>query len=227
MRFLRFSLVIGLVISLTEYTVPSGYAAHPPLGILTQAEHAHLDAAAAFPGLSVFEGERLSTEEEGRMGVRAGHSTLALAGKTEVTLVPIRGGMHVDMDAGSLHFSAAEKEVVEVHAEEALLRPESDQATQALVTILAPKVLQIRTQHGGLNLSYREEFRNLPEGETYRIYLDAPAEPQGSAGAGAETAGGASKVTYFIVAAGAAGLTVWAIHGALSSGNNPISPAKP
>jgi hypothetical protein len=51
-----------------------------------------------------------------------------------------------------------------VHAEEALVRPETNQPTQGLVTILAPKVLQVTAQHGGLNFSDRQEFRNLPEG---------------------------------------------------------------
>jgi hypothetical protein len=117
--------------------------------------------------------------------VRAGHSTITLAAKTELTLIPIGGGVHVDMDAGSLYFSAAENELVEVHAQEALLRPEAAQPTQARITILAPKVVQISAVHGGLNFSYREEFRNLPEGQTHRTYLDAGDEPQvanGSAG---------------------------------------------
>jgi hypothetical protein len=47
-----------------------------------------------------------------------------------------------------------------------LLRPEKDQPTEAQIATLAPKVLQITARHGGLNFSYCEEFRNLPEGET-------------------------------------------------------------
>ena len=227
MKYLRSFAAMVSAVSLTMYAVPRGIAAHPPVGILTQAQHAHLDEAAAFAGLSVFEGESLSTDAEGRLGVQVGHSTLALAGNTEVTLVPISGGTHVDMQAGSFYFSAAENEMVEVHAEEALLRPTSNQPTQAQVTILAPKVLQIAARHGALDFSYREEFRNLPEGQTYRIYLDSPAEPQIVTSAGAQRAGTATKVTYFIVGTGAAGTTVWGVHQIVASGNNPISPARP
>ncbi|MGB7845242.1 MAG: hypothetical protein WBL63_06475 [Candidatus Acidiferrum sp.] len=82
MRPLRLRLATVFSISLIAYMAPLGFAATPPLGILTQANRAHLDDAAAFPGLSVFEGERLSTETEGQLGVRAGHSTLALTGST-------------------------------------------------------------------------------------------------------------------------------------------------
>lgn len=224
---LRSFIVVLIAISLTVYAVLPGYGAHPPLGILTEANHAHLDDADAFPGLSVFEGEHLSTEAEGRLALRAGHSTLALSGSTEVTLHPISGGLHVDLSGGSLYFSSAANEAVEVHAEGAMLRPESNQPTQAVVTILAPKVLQISARRGGLNFSYRDEFRNLPEGETYRIYLDAPGERRNTAAVVAGNTGGSSKVTYFIVGAGVGSLTAWGIEAASSSGNNPISAAKP
>lgn len=226
----RSLLAVVLSLSLTTCVVPPGFAARPPIGILTLAIHAHLNEAVAFPGLSVFEGEYLSTEVEGRLGMRASQSTLTLAGRTEVTLLTISGGMHVDLSSGSVSFSTAEKEVMEVHAEEAMLRPESNHPTQAVITILAPKVLQITARKGGLDFTYREEFRNLPEGETYRIYMDAPAEPQGAEGAGAQKAGRATKVTYFIIGAGVAGAAAtasWFIYRALESGNAPISPAKP
>jgi hypothetical protein len=227
MRLLRPFLVVVVAISLVFFAVSPALATHSPIGILTLATHAHLEEAAAFPGLSVFEGERLSTEADGRLGVRAGHSILTLGAHTEVELISIDGGMHVDMSAGSMHFAAAENEVVEVHAGDALVRPASRQPTQGLVTMLGPKVLQITAEHGGLNFSYHEEFRNLPEGQTYRIYLDTPAEPADGANVGAEKASIPTKVTYFIVGAGVAGVAAWGIHDALRPGSLPISPAKP
>ena len=227
MPCLRSFLAVVLSISLAAFTVPPGCAAHPPVGILTLANHAHLDEAAAFPGLSVFEGERLSTEAEGRLDIRVGHSTLALAENTEITLYAITGGMHVDMSAGSLYFSGAENETIEVHAAEALLRPDSNQPAQAMITVLAPKVLQVTARRGGLNFTYRQESQNLPQGETYRIYLDASPEAHIAGGIGSQKKGGAGKVAYFIVGAGAGGLTAWRFHGRGAPRKCPISPAKP
>lgn len=227
MRYFRPSLALVVSFSLVVYMVPPTSAAPALVGILTLANHAHLDEAVASPGLTVFGGEQLSTDATGLMAVREGRSTIALGGSTKAALLPISSGMHIDLTAGTIYLSAAENEVVEVHAEEALLRPEYNQLTQAQIAILAPKVLQVTAPHGGLNLRYREEFRNLPEGETYRIYLDAPAEPQGAAGAGGQKPWIPRKVTYFILGAGAVGLTIWGIHEAMGSGNQPISPAKP
>jgi hypothetical protein len=75
-----------LSLSLMLCHVPTVLAGCSPLGILTLASHAHLDESVASPGLSVFDGERLSTDAEGQLGACAGRSTIALAAKTDVTL---------------------------------------------------------------------------------------------------------------------------------------------
>jgi hypothetical protein len=187
-----------------------------------------LNEAAAFPGLSVFEGEQLSTEGEGRMGVRVGNTTLALSGTSGATLHRIESGLHVDMTSGTLFFSSPEHGSVEVHAEGALLRPEKSEPTQMELTILRPKVMQISARHGNLVFTYRQEYQVLLDGDTYRIYLDASPEPQNAAGAGGEAASHAGKTAFFIVAGAAAtGVAAWGIHEAVTSGNGIESPAKP
>jgi hypothetical protein len=224
----RFCLLFLAVVSIVLLSTPTR-TTQPPIGILTLATHAKLNEATAFVGLSVFEGERLSTEAEGRLGLRTGRSEITLGGKTQIELIHMDGGAHVDMEAGSIHFSSEENEIVEVHMADAMVRPASAQPTQASVALLGPKVLQIAAEHGTLHFTYRDEQRNLPEGQTYRIYLDAD-DGQPTATDGAQTAGTPSKLTYFIVSGGAAaavGGAAWAIDHALHSSNPPISPAKP
>jgi hypothetical protein len=199
----------------------------PSLGILTQAYQAHVDEALAFPGLSIFDGEELSTDLQGRIGVRVGHSVLTLAGSSNAAIFHITNGIHVDLTYGSVHFNDASGEIAEVHVGEALLRTIGNHPAQGSVTVLADKVLQVAAEKGGLNFSYRQDFRFLPEGQTYRIYLDAPAEPQVDAIDGGSKPGVPGKVAYFIVGAAVGGGAVWGIHELLSSGNPPISPAKP
>jgi hypothetical protein len=111
--------------------------------------------------------------------------------------------------------------------EEAILRQASRQATQASATILAPKALQITAERGNLNFIYHDEFRLLPEGQTYRLYLDSPSEPRDATSVGSWKSHSSKRVAYFIVGAGVAGVAAWTIHDALRSSNPPISPAKP
>ena len=213
--------------SLISLGASDSAGATPPIGILTLAVQAHVDEAQAFAGLSVFDGEQLSTAGQGRMGVRAGHAVLTLGSNSSVTMYHITDGVHVDLDAGAVYFNSAAGEVGEVHVGDALIRTIAKQPAQAGVMIFAPKVLQVTAQKGGLNFSYHQEFRYLPEGQTYRIYLDAPAEPQIDAVDPPPSAGIAGKVAYFILGAAAGGVAAWAVHGAVSGGDLPISPAKP
>jgi len=224
---LRTVLALILGSSLCLYPFLCGADPKAPLGILTLAHDARLNEAAAFPGLSVFEGEEVSTEPEGRLGVRVGRTTVLLAGSSGATLHGIDGGTHVDLTAGTVSFSSPENGIVEIHAEEAFLRPGKNQLTQAEVSILAPGVLQIGARRGDLAFRYREEFQVLPEGATYRIYLDSPAEPEGSAHSDAQKPHKLRKVSYFVVGSAGAGLTAWGIYEAAHSGSGMESPAKP
>lgn len=200
-----------VVVPLVLYPLLPAAAAHPAIGILTLTTHAHLVEAAAFSGLSVFEGERLSTEAEGRLSIR----------------LPLADTLHVDMSVGSRRFSAAQNEAIEVHVEEATVRQASTQATEASVTILAPKVLQITAERGNLDFTYQDEFRVLPEAQTYRLYLDSPSEPPDATSVGSSKSHSSKRLGYFIVGAGVAGVAAWTIYDALRSSNPPISPAKP
>lgn len=226
---------VSLSVSLTLLPVTTD-GAGKPLGVVTQATGAHLSASEAFAGLSVFEGEGMSTEEDGKITARVGASVLSLPEKSSVTVQKSGDGVHVELEAGGLFFSAKAENPVEVHAEEALLRPRAGMNAQADVTIFAPKVLQITAKQGDLDFSYGEEFRVLPAGQTYRIYLESAAgEPgQGPAGAGAgkdetRNAGWSTgtKVAFFIVAAAGAGLAAWGIHDWVDSHHGMESPAKP
>lgn len=227
MARLRSHLVVALSLSLISFAALSAPAASSPVGILTLATHAHLDEATAFPGLSVFEGEHLSTEADGRVGLRSGQSVLTLGGRTEVALIPLDGVLHVDLETGSIHFSSGANELIEVHVGEALLRPVGSEPARATISVLSLKVLQITPDRSRLNFSYRQESRNLPEGQTYRIYLDSSDGTQEGGGAGIPASSAGSKVGYYIVGAGVAGAGAWGLHDALRQGNPPSSPTKP
>jgi hypothetical protein len=230
MHVLRGVLALSLCVSLFAYNL-SLYAGGKPLGILTLAYGAHLNASDAFAGLSVFDGERVSTDADGKIGVRIGASVITLSDRSGATLQRTGDGAHVDLDAGSVYLWSAESNPLEVHVEGALLRPHGPHQVQAQVLTFAPKILQITTRQGSLDFSYGKEFRVLPEGQTYRIYLESEDDPRGATDAGSakEKAGlsTGTKVAYFILAGAGAGLAAWGIHDLIQSNNGVESPAKP
>jgi hypothetical protein len=204
MPFHRPCLAVVLSFALSNFTPPATSSPAPPLGILTQAYQAHVDEALAFPALSIFEGEKLSADREGRIGARVGHSPLNPSGNTEATIFDITG-IHVDLTRGAVYFTGGLAEMAEIHVGEALIRTVGKPFAQVRVTLLLPSVLQGTALKGGVDFNYREEYPYLPQGQTYRIYLDAPDDPQVQAIA--ESQGRKLKLAYFIVGAGAAGGT--------------------
>jgi hypothetical protein len=230
MHVLRGVLALSLGVSLCACNIPL-YAGRKPLGILTLAYDAHLNASNAFAGLSVFDGERASTEADGKIAVRIGGSVITLIEKSGATLQRTGDGAHVDLDGGSVYVWSAESNPVEVHVEGALLRPHGAHPMQTQVLMFAPKVLQITTRQGSVDFWYGKEFRVLPEGQKSRIYLeseDGPRTPP-PAGSGTEKAGlsTGTKAAYFIIVGSGAGLAAWGIHDLIQSNNGVESPAKP
>ncbi|HEY1469321.1 MAG TPA: hypothetical protein VGF61_09765, partial [Candidatus Acidoferrum sp.] len=204
--------LLCILISLpTAFATPTP---EPVVGVLTRAFNAHLNALPAFVGLSVFEGESISTETEGKLGVRIGSIMLALSGNSSATLHRISGGTHVDMESGWLYFSSPADSSVEVHAIDALLRPAKNQLTQARVRICTQQVLQVSAIRGDLLLTYQDESRIILEGKTYQISLDPEGETRKTAGAaGANPSSmSRSKIAIFVGAGIAGGLAVWGIH---------------
>jgi hypothetical protein len=230
MQVLRGVLALSLCVSLFAYNLPL-CAGGKPLGILTLAYGAHLNASRAFAGLSVFDGERVSTDADGKIGVRIGASMITLAEQSGATLQRAGDGAHVDLDVGSVYLWSAESNPLEVHVEGALLRPHGTHRVQAQVLMFAPKILQITTRQGSIDFSYGKEVRVLPERQTYRIYLELEDDPRSATDGGSATGKAGlstgTKVAYFIVAGAGAGFAAWGIHDLIQSHNGVESPAKP
>jgi hypothetical protein len=230
MQVLRGALALSLGVSLGAYSLPL-YAGGKPLGILTLAYGAHLNASDAFAGLSVFDGERVSTDPNGKTSLRVGSSVITLAEQSAATLQRSGDGAHVDLDSGSMYLWSAESNPLEVHVEGALLRPHGAHNAQAQILMFAPKILEITTRRGNLEFYYHAEFRVLPEGQTYRIYLESDDEPRGTSGGDSDNKKPAkstgAKVAYFILAGVGTGLAAWGIHELIEANNGVESPVKP
>jgi hypothetical protein len=230
MQALRGVLALSLCVSLCAYNLPV-FAGGKPLGILTLAYGAHLNASDAFAGLSVFDGERVSTDTNGKISLRVGSSVLTLAEQSAATLQRSGDGAHVDMEAGSVYLWSAQSNPLEVHVEGALLRPHGVHNAQAQIRMFAPKILEVTTRRGSLEFSYRAEFRVLSEGQTYRIYLESDDESRGPSDEGDNDTkppmSTRAKVAYFILAGAGTGLAAWGIHELIEANNGVESPAKP
>ena len=199
------------------------------LGTVVSADRAHLGAAAASAGTTVFGGDRLSTEKLGSVQLRAGAARLLLAASSVVVLGEQDGAPTATLTSGSATFSTANAKAFTLRAATAEFRPGSDAPTIAQVTYISSKELVVRSTRGPLTITVDGESKEISEGSAYRVLLgDIPAwaESQGPRGAGSKGIGGpplkAGRSRFLLVAIVLTGVaTYFAVSEALESPDRP------
>ena len=168
----------SLSLAMAGFLTLSSLPARPSvLGVVLAAKHVHLNTTAVTVGATVYDGDRFSTETGGMLRMRSGTTGLELAEASVISVQnPPNGvqGMEVELDKGTLVFSAARAASLNVIAREASIRPVADTRTVAQITVTGPKELRVCARRGALQFSYRGETETLAEGKSYRVILDQP-----------------------------------------------------
>ena len=205
----------------------SSRARDDSVGLISGASGARIASGLVSAGATIFDGDCLSTAEEGFVNLRSGSSRIYLFGQSTATLHGTPKSLKAELAAGSLAFSTTLAEAVTVQADGAMIRPSADAPTSAHVRILGPANLLITARSGALQFSYHGESQVLEEGHTYRIALDLSAAPSAGASAGDNPThqGGREgkffKIVFISAVAVAVGVTIWAIHEAPESPDRP------
>ena len=197
-----------LAVSLTGNSAPAGVS---PIGIVSHADRAHVGVGSASPGTTLYDGDRLTTDLDGELGVRSGRVALQLEQETSLTLssvAPGEKGVAVDLASGTLIFSTAGASAVVVRANGAMIRAADDAPMITHVRVVSPKELRVFAQRGALDFSYHDEQELITEGACYRVLLstgdDVPPNP-GAAGAQGKNVGLSSAHKAFVFIAIGAG----------------------
>ena len=219
---------IAALISITLLLIPVWGSPSSSIGTVVYADRAHVGAAQASVGATIFGGDRLTTEQAGGAQVRAGAARLLLSSASSATFLLDSGSPAATLTIGSATFSTASSKAFALHVASAVIRPNTDAPTIGQVTVLSPKELVVKSTRGSLRIAVEDDVRVIPSGAAYRIVLDSTdaAAPQGPRGAGTKGYGGApikaAKSRFIWYAIGITALvTVWAFHEALESPDRP------
>jgi hypothetical protein len=226
-RFAVTCRIIAVLLSYALLVTPVWSAPSSSLGTVVYADRAHVGAAQASVGATVFIGDRLSTEQTGSVQVRAGAARLLLSSASSATFSQDEASPAATLTIGSATFSTANSEAFALHVASAVIRPSTNRPTIGQVTVLNPKELIVKSTRGSLTIAVEDDERVIPEGGAYRIVLDPDAAvPQGPRGAGTKGYGGSpikaakSKFVWYAIAiTGAA--TVFAFHEVFESPDRP------
>lgn len=179
--YLKSVLIAVLTVSLA--VAPVFASPSRSLGVLTQANRAHVGSGDAVSGAAVFDGDRLSTESAGSLRARLGEAQLYLLAQSALAVHQTAGGVATTLHRGTAVFSSASGDGFELRASEARIRPRSAQPAYAQVTLAGPYELLLTCQRGQLEVQIGEEVHMVPEATSYRVFIEPAAQgPQGSGG---------------------------------------------
>lgn len=232
MQGLRVPLATLLFVGLSASIAAAGPKPTTSLGTIVTADHARVGDSAAEVGTTVYSGDRLTTDQQGTMQIRAGAARLLLQSASAATVDDTEGAPSARLFLGTATFSTGNAKAFTLYASRAAIRAQSDAPTIGQVTYLSEKELLVISKRGPLTITVDGETQLIDEGASYRVVLEPPPPTvaQGPEGAGSrkedKSMGGPplkAGRSYFLI--GAVGITALvtglAISEALESPSRP------
>jgi hypothetical protein len=194
--------------------------AHPEtLGIVTQARSANVGNAAVSPGASLYSGDRLSTDANGTLTLRAGTSTLYLA---KATLVMLRDAaansasahktVQAELSAGTVAFSIQPAAPLEISAAGASIRPLTASIALGQISVIDKNTFEIYVRRGSMKISYLDDTEIIAQGKSYRVELDSAEDgPSTKAKVVRTSTRKRKRIALFTIGGGAVAGATWAV----------------
>jgi hypothetical protein len=143
-----------------------------PLGIVLAAENAHAGVDATYSGATIYDGDRLLTQDDGTMRVRFGTEQIFLHQNTSTLVHAMAHGFSADLDAGSISVSSSEGQTFQLLADGATIRPAGTDPTVAQISKISPTELILTSTHGALLVTMGDEVKTVESGATYKMEVE-------------------------------------------------------
>src|SRR5277367_332301 len=192
------------------------------VGMVLLADHARLGSQATAEGTTIYDGDRLSTDEEGSLQLRVGEALVYLPDRSCVTIHKGASGAAKEFEAelvsGRVVLSSTAGSTAEMVASSARIRPMAETRGVVQVGIAGPHELIVFARRGPAQISYRGETETIAEGKSYRVRLNdsedgTPGEPD------AKKPGRHGKALVLIVVGATATAGVAALWGGGTKGS--------
>jgi hypothetical protein len=188
----------------------------PALGVVTQSVGGHLGTAVASAGATIYDGDRLDTEDKGTLSLRAGTVQLNLLAGTTVVMQHDESGLTPTLERGSVVFRA-EIGGLRLSAFDVRVQPQSSMPTVGQMTLETCSVL-VTSRVQALQVTAGTETKIVEEGKSYRVLLGGPCSAQSKR---TPPFGGKNSRFLEIVIIGAGAAMIPILHEALESPDRP------
>jgi hypothetical protein len=219
---------LGLVILLSVALIGIPTMAMPaspasaPLGMVLQAERARGGADTISGGATIYEGDRLETQDDGTLRARLGGSQMYLRPGTATEVHGLPNGFSASLMRGTVVASSPEGQTFRLLANGVTIHPAGTQATVAEVTWVNPTELVLTSNRGAIEVSMGDEVKTIEAGSSYRMEIQQPdgaaPSPQGSGNSNGPVAPGRRRrLAFFLLFGGIAVGTGYGIWRAVES----------
>lgn len=209
------ALICTISLCLITPAAPAAFAAHAvhrrALGMVAQANLAHLDGSNAVMGADVYSCDSLGTDEGGSLRLTVGPSQVYLSSNSAAALEDDGSEIQVLVSAGTVGFSEPVSGDISVRTPAGIVRPAGGSAAAGELIFKGPKELIISAMHGDLVLDSGGQLRTIPEGKSADVTFESsdtqgcqdesPAEQQQPKNPVTHP-----KIGFYIVATGALAL---------------------
>lgn len=157
-------------------------AQNQTVGVVLDAESAHISGGLLTSGTSLYSADVVKTESQGQVQLRVRQTRLQLAGQSEATFFPGANGAVTELRQGTMVVALnTASESFEVFVSDVRIIPKIERPVLAEVTMKAPCDFQIKVMHGHLQATAAKETETLDEGHTYDVtpefYIDDTRNP--------------------------------------------------
>jgi hypothetical protein len=158
-------LAVALSCLLSSAALPAQTA---PAGVVLQSANARLNTVDATTGTTVYDGDRMETQEKGALSLRSGQIQLTLAESSTLWMNHENSLVAPTLQRGTVTFRAEDGTGVEIRADDVRVRPHTLALTIGQVTLQDCDIL-VTAHTQDLEVTAGKETKILEEGKTYRV----------------------------------------------------------
>ena len=143
---------------------------NPLVGIVFDAESAHVSKAPLTSGPSLYSADLVRTESEGHVQLRVRQTRFQLAGQSEAAFFSGANGAVTELRHGTMVIGLnIPSESFELFVSDVRIIPKNERPVLAEVTINAPCDFRIKVMHGNLEATAGKETKTLETGHLYDV----------------------------------------------------------
>ena len=207
---------IALFIGVFGLPAPHAQAStNAAVGVVVSSQRTLLGSVYIVDGTSLFDGDTVSTQENGGMRIRIGESSLAIGENSMLTLRRAQQGIRLVLLSGKAQFSITAGSHVVVDALGATISAQQDSAS-GVIAVMSANEFQIGATRGSLTVNVDGDVRTVAEGTNYDVKLRVSPEPAAPVSRGKNL-----KIASWTIIAVIAGVTALAVQRASLSPSHP------